>query len=59
MDEANFPLYYEDVDLCLRVRQSGLKVIYDPEVVVDHFEIGSCGDQDAANHPGNTSKIVA
>ena len=34
-DEAYF-LYYEDVDLCQRLRRQGLEVIYDPQVEVTH-----------------------
>jgi GT2 family glycosyltransferase len=35
MDERFF-LYFEDVDLCLRLRKSGWKVIYYPEAVMVH-----------------------
>jgi GT2 family glycosyltransferase len=34
-DEAYF-LYYEDVDLCRRLAQKGLKVLYDPTIEVTH-----------------------
>ncbi|HEX3993640.1 MAG TPA: glycosyltransferase, partial [Acetobacteraceae bacterium] len=40
-DEAFVPAYYEDADLCLRIRQAGYRVIYDPAVVVHHLEYGS------------------
>ncbi|WP_332309384.1 glycosyltransferase [Pseudomarimonas arenosa] len=32
------PAYYEDTDLAMRVRQSGLRVLYQPKSVVVHFE---------------------
>jgi GT2 family glycosyltransferase len=35
-DEAFFYLY-EDIDLCFRVRKSGIKILYDPRAVVTHF----------------------
>lgn len=35
-DEGFFYLY-EDIDLCFRMRKSGLKVLYDPQAVVTHF----------------------
>ncbi len=35
------PAYYEDVDLCIRARQAGFRVVYDPDVVIHHFEYGS------------------
>jgi GT2 family glycosyltransferase len=36
MDE-NFFLYYEDVDLCLRIRKAGWKIIYSPDSVITHI----------------------
>jgi GT2 family glycosyltransferase len=39
--EAFIPAYYEDADLCVRIRQSGFKLIYDPSVVIHHYEYGS------------------
>jgi GT2 family glycosyltransferase len=35
------PAYYEDVDLCVRIREAGYRVVYDPSVVVHHLEYGS------------------
>jgi len=35
-DEGFFYLY-EDIDLCFRVRKSGIKILYDPQAVVTHF----------------------
>jgi len=40
-DEAFVPAYYEEVDFCLRVWEAGYKVIYDPRIVVQHFEFAS------------------
>jgi len=37
-DEAFFPAYFEDVDLCLRARSAGYKVVYVPSAVVIHHE---------------------
>lgn len=34
--DERFFMYYEDVDLCLRVRQAGLEVAYVPEAEVRH-----------------------
>lgn len=36
--DTNFFMYCEDVDLCLRVRQQGLRVVYTPECRVTHYE---------------------
>jgi GT2 family glycosyltransferase len=40
-DEVFAPAYYEEVDFCVRLRQSGLRVVYEPRAVIDHFEFGS------------------
>jgi GT2 family glycosyltransferase len=40
-DDAFAPAYYEETDLCVRLRQEGYRVVYDPAVVVHHLEYGS------------------
>jgi GT2 family glycosyltransferase len=35
-DEAYAPAYYEDVDLCFRIRRAGRRVVYEPGAVVVH-----------------------
>lgn len=35
-DERFFPLWFEDVDLCLRLRQRDGKILYTPEVSFEH-----------------------
>lgn len=37
-DEHYLPAYYEDTDLAFRVRAAGLRVMYQPESVVIHYE---------------------
>jgi GT2 family glycosyltransferase len=37
---------YEDAALCLAVRRAGLRVVYDPTIVVDHYEADR-GENDA------------
>jgi len=37
---------HEDAGLCLEVRRRGLRVVYDPAILVDHFEADR-GDNDA------------
>lgn len=37
------PAYYEDTDLAMKVRQAGLRVLYQPAAVVVHFEGVSSG----------------
>jgi GT2 family glycosyltransferase len=40
-DTEYAPAYYEDTDLCLRLHQRGLEVIYEPSVSVLHYEFAS------------------
>ena len=47
-DEAYVPAYYEETDYCLRLWQRGLRVLFDPLVVVRHFEFGSQERPEAA-----------
>jgi len=42
-DEINFPVAFNDTDYCLRVRESGLKVIYTPFALAFHYESKSRG----------------
>jgi GT2 family glycosyltransferase/tetratricopeptide (TPR) repeat protein len=42
------PAYYEDTDLCMRVREAGLRVVYEPAVRLTHFEFGSAASDDEA-----------
>jgi len=46
-DAAFSPAYYEDVDYCMRLRKIGYRVVYDPTVIVDHFEFGSAVEKDS------------
>lgn len=41
LDEGYSPAYYEDTDYCLRLWERGLRVVYEPDAAVDHFERGS------------------
>jgi O-antigen biosynthesis protein len=36
--DASFPVNYNDVDLCLRARQAGYEVIYEPAARLEHYE---------------------
>jgi GT2 family glycosyltransferase len=46
-DNAFAPAYYEDVDLCMRLAQSGLRVRYEPRSSVTHARYGSGGVEQA------------
>jgi GT2 family glycosyltransferase len=38
---TEFPVNYNDVDYCLKLRAEGLRVVYDPDTVLYHFESSS------------------
>ena len=38
---TRFPLSFNDVDYCLKLRSRGLRVVYDPDTVLHHFESAS------------------
>jgi GT2 family glycosyltransferase len=44
-DEHYFPAYYEDVDLCMRLRDQGFRVVYEPEARLVHLESQSTPDR--------------
>lgn len=47
-DEAYQPFYYEETDFCLRLWEKGLRVVYEPEAVVIHYEFASSSSSEAA-----------
>jgi GT2 family glycosyltransferase len=49
--DENFVNGFEDLDLCLRVRQSGYRIVYNPDCVVYHLEsmTPGRGDDDLDN----------
>lgn len=49
-DELFLPMYYEDVDLCFRAREQGLRVVYEPRAQVVHIEGGTAGIDIASGH---------
>ena len=40
-DEAEFPVNLQDVDYCLKALKRGLRVVYEPEAELTHFESAS------------------
>ena len=38
---TEFPVNYNDVDYCLQLRQLGLRVVFDPDMTMYHFESSS------------------
>ena len=40
-DPTYKPAYYEEVDFCVRLWKSGKRVVYDPRIVILHYEFAS------------------
>ena len=57
-DSRYAPAYYEDTDLCLRLRQAGHRVVYDPAILVGHLEWGSSTGPDAATEQMRRNQSV-
>ena len=54
-DAENFAISFNDIDYCLRVRQVGYRVLFNPAVQLFHFEsksrkLDSANEQSAARH---------
>ena len=48
LDTAFAPAYYEEVDLCMRLRDAGHRIVYEPQAELVHYEFGSSASSDAA-----------
>jgi GT2 family glycosyltransferase len=40
-EEAYKPFYYEETDLCLRLWERGMRVVYEPDAAILHYEYAS------------------
>jgi len=47
LDEANLPIALNDVDLCLRIRAMGLRIVWTPFAELHHLESASRGSDQA------------
>jgi GT2 family glycosyltransferase len=50
-DETQFAVAFNDIDLCLKIRSLGLRVIYTPHAVLHHHEAFSKTSKDLVPHP--------
>ena len=39
--DPEFPLNYNDIDMCLKLRRLGKRIIYQPNAILSHFENAS------------------
>jgi len=58
-DERYAPAYYEDADLCLRLAECGLPVVYEPRSTVTHVRYGSGGADAAATLSERNRRLFA
>ncbi|CAB4242793.1 conserved protein of unknown function [Methylacidimicrobium sp. AP8] len=56
-DEVFAPAYFEESDYCLRLWESGKRVLYEPEAVVLHWEFGSSDARQATEWMVRNQKI--
>ena len=47
MDEIRFPVAFNDVDLCLKLRQRGKRIVFTPHARLLHLESASRGNDEA------------
>jgi GT2 family glycosyltransferase len=60
-DETFAPAYYEETDLCMRLRQRGYRVVYEPNAVILHYEFASSASMEHVTELGkiNQEKFAA
>ncbi|GAB6968610.1 hypothetical protein JCM25156A_26480 [Komagataeibacter kakiaceti JCM 25156] len=51
-DESFAPAYFEETDLCMRIRALGYRILYDPAICIVHYE---CATSDATS----ASRLIA
>ena len=59
LDEEHLAVAYNDIDLCLRARAVGLRVVVVPHAVLHHHESVSRGyDDDPARRPRRAAEVA-
>ena len=58
-DDRYAPAYYEDTDLCLRLAERGMSVVYEPRSTVTHVRYGSGGLDQALALSERNRKLFA
>lgn len=49
-DERYVPCYYEETDYCVRLWEAGMRVVYEPDAIVLHYEFGSSSMSQAIDY---------
>ncbi|HEX7177605.1 MAG TPA: glycosyltransferase [Pyrinomonadaceae bacterium] len=58
LDEVNLPVAFNDVDLCIRIRESGYRIVWTPYAQLYHLESASRGRDDTAENAPRFSKEI-
>ncbi len=56
-DEANLAVAFNDVDLCLKIGELGLRVLYTPHALLYHHEAFSKTSKDLTPHPDEVARM--
>ena len=59
MDEENFKVAFNDVDFCLKIRQAGYLIVYNPYVEIMHYESKTRGYEDTPEKKARFEKESA
>lgn len=59
LEEAHLAVAFNDVDLCLRIREAGLRVIVTPFAELHHYESATRGPDRSAEHRERYAKEIA
>ena len=57
--DPHFGIGFNDTDLCLRVRATGRKVLYDGHTILYHYESATRSETKQVFHPEDTSRLLA
>ncbi|SEF74557.1 Glycosyltransferase, GT2 family [Nitrosomonas ureae] len=56
LDEINFPVNFNDVDFCLKLRSIGKRIVWTPEAQLMHAESASRGRDDTPDRRGRLAR---
>ena len=59
MDELRFPVNFNDVDLCLKLRAAGKRIVFTPHARLLHLESASRGSDDQPDRAGRFRRELA
>ena len=56
--DEQFAIGFNDVDICLRAREVGLKVLYDGDTVLFHYESATRSQTKQVAHPEDVERLL-